>query len=83
MSDEVKTAKEEKKTTKTGQAVTQKYTATKQTVSVMFRQNRKFDLHIGRNMVVFKGRETKEIPREWINHIDWVNVAKYFTIKGV
>lgn len=60
-----------------------KVQATKQTVSVMFRENRKFDLHVGREIVVFLGRETKEIPREWLCHPDFLQVGKYFTVKGV
>lgn len=52
-------------------------------VSVTFRQSRKYDLHIGRNMVTFKGRETKQIPAEWLKHKDWQNVSKLFVVKGV
>jgi len=33
------------------------------TASIMFKENRKFDLHIGREMVTFRGREIKQIPR--------------------
>lgn len=52
-------------------------------VSIIFRGSRKFDLHIGRNMITFKGRESKRIPVEWLKHKDWTNVAKYFIVKGV
>jgi hypothetical protein len=52
-------------------------------VSVTFRQNRKFDLHVGRNIVVFEGMETKEIPIEWLEHPDFIQAKKYLVIKGV
>jgi len=52
-------------------------------VKVMFRENRKFDLHIGRQMITFKGRETKEIPVPWVQHKDFESVKKYFVVKGV
>jgi hypothetical protein len=52
-------------------------------VTITFRDNRKFDLHIGRNMVTFNGRESKPIPSSWLTHGDWQNVKNYFLIKGV
>jgi len=58
-------------------------TVNKDTVSVIFRENRKFDLHIGRDMVTFKARERKDIPKKWLKHPDWKNVSKYFVVKGV
>lgn len=52
-------------------------------VSVVFRENRKFDLHIGREVITFTSRERKDIPKEWLKHRDWQNVSKYFVVKGV
>jgi hypothetical protein len=52
-------------------------------VTVVFRQNRKFDLHVGRSVLVFEGREAKQIPKEWLQHPDFKQVAKYFVVKGV
>ena len=53
-------------------------------VSIMFRENRKFDLHIGRNMITFKGRENKQVPASWLKHKDWTpQIAKKFIVKGV
>lgn len=52
-------------------------------IDVMFRENRKFDLHVKRQMITFMGRETKKIPIEWLEHKDFTQVAKYFVIKGV
>lgn len=58
-------------------------TVNKDMVSVIFRENRKYDLHIGRDMVTFMARELKKIPKSWLRHKDWDNVAKYFIVKGV
>lgn len=56
---------------------------TKEYVNVTFRENRKFDLHIGRDMVTFLARETKKIPKEWLSHPDFKQAAKRFIVKGV
>jgi hypothetical protein len=61
----------------------QKVVGTKQTVTVVFKQDRKFDLHVGRETMVFLGREAREIPREWLDHRDFRQVQKYFVVKGV
>lgn len=53
------------------------------TVMVMFREDRKFDLHVGRNVIVFRGRENKPIPIEWLKHPDFLQQAKKFVVKGV
>ena len=53
------------------------------TVTVTFRENRKFDLHVGREMVTFMGRESKKIPASWLNHQGFIQVRKYFVVKGV
>jgi hypothetical protein len=53
------------------------------TVSVTFLENRKYELHIGRSEITFMGRETKQIPAEWLDHIDFQNVKHYFAVKGV
>ena len=52
-------------------------------ISVTFKDMRKFDLHVGRDMVTFKGRETKTIPADWLKHSDFIQVSKYFIVKGV
>jgi len=51
-------------------------------VNIMFRETRKFDLHIGRNMITFRGRETKPVPKEWTDHKDFKPVESLFVIKG-
>lgn len=58
-------------------------TAKVKKISIQFKENRKFDLHIGRNMVTFFGRESKQIPENWLSHKDWQSVKNYFLIKGV
>ena len=52
-------------------------------VTVTFRENRKHDLHIGRKMVTFTARETKQIPAQWLKHPDWASESRYFIVKGV
>jgi len=49
---------------------------------ITFRENRKFDLHIGRNMITFKGRETKPVPIAWLDHKDFKMVEHLFVRKG-
>lgn len=52
-------------------------------VGVMFRENRKFDLHVGRDMITFMGREQKQIPVSWTKHKDFKQVQSLFVVKGV
>lgn len=54
-----------------------------ETVNVMFRENRKFDLHVGRDMITFRGRESKPIPKSWLKHSDFIQVKRLFIVKGV
>lgn len=51
------------------------------TVFATFRENRKYDLHIGRRVIVFTARETKEIPESFLNHSDWAQASKLFVIR--
>lgn len=53
------------------------------TVKVVFRQNRKFDLHIARQVIEFGPHETREIPAAWLDDPAFKQAAKYFTVKGV
>jgi hypothetical protein len=63
---------------------TKKVTASGSTVSVTFLENRKFELTLGNKiMMTFLGRETKQMPSEWLDHIDWQNIKMYFMVKGV
>ena len=50
-------------------------------VSVTFKENRKYDLHIGRNVIVFLARETKEINAKFLTHPDWIQAKNLFNIK--
>jgi hypothetical protein len=84
MSDEEKKDKKDKPTdTFSGEMKPEKKKGAVQMVTVTFMENRKFDLHIGRSIMTFMGRETKQIPAEWLNHRDWQNIKHYFGIKGV
>lgn len=49
--------------------------------TVTFKENRKYDLHIGRNVIVFKARETKKIPAAYLLHSDWEQASKLFLVK--
>jgi hypothetical protein len=57
-------------------------TENEKTIMIKFKENRKFDLHIGRHMKTFFGRETLPVPAKWLLHKDWQNVKKYFIVKG-
>lgn len=61
---------------------TEKKKPKKKMKKIIFRQNRKFDLHIGRKIYVFRGTEEKELSEEELNHPDFLQVSHYFTIKG-
>lgn len=53
-----------------------------ETVSVMFRQNRKYELKLGRKIFIFEGREKKSIPKSLIDHKDFTPIIKkYFVIQ--
>jgi len=52
-------------------------------VKIMFLEERKYDLHVGREMITFRGRETKAIPRAWLKHPDFIQMSKLFVVKGV
>lgn len=53
-------------------------------VSLSFRYNRPFDLHIGRYLYRFEPHQKREdIPSKVLDHIDFQNVKKYFVINGV
>jgi hypothetical protein len=51
-------------------------------ISLTFRKNRKYDLHIGRKMHTFQGRESKDFPKSILDHKDFTeSVRKNFVIK--
>lgn len=51
-------------------------------IAITFKENRKYDLHIGRDMITFKGREEKLIPRTWLAHPDFKQAANLFIVRG-
>jgi len=53
----------------------------KSTVDITFKGNRKYDLHVARQIVTFRGREKKDIPVEWLKHPDFKCVSHNFIIK--
>ena len=75
-----------KNAAKTGEQVTppaQQVGKTTKKVSIMFRENRKFDLHVGRDMITFMGRESKKVPASWLKHPDFLQQKIHFVVKGV
>ena len=48
---------------------------------ITFKENRKFDLHIGREVIVFKARESKPVPKRFLSHPDWFQVEKLFIVE--
>lgn len=53
------------------------------TVTITFRENRSFDLHIGREIFTFGPRETKPFPVEYLKHRDFIQQKSKFIVKGV
>lgn len=52
-------------------------------VELTFRENRMYELHIGRKVIRFNPRETKKIHADILIHADFTeNVKKLFIIKG-
>jgi hypothetical protein len=80
---EEKNKNEEKKHLYSGTLSNQNKKTIEKNINVQFRHNRKFDLHIGRNVVTFRGRVALPIPEKWLMHPDWKQVEKYFIVKGV
>lgn len=60
-----------------------KYKGTKsETVTLIFKENRKKELHIGRSVYTFYGPGSKlEVPRHVIEHPDFESQRNDFTIK--
>ena len=53
-------------------------------VTLTFKQNRTFELHIGRALVRFEGRESKTVPRSYLTHKDFTKqIADQFVIQEV
>lgn len=53
-------------------------------VEMIFKQNRTFDLHIGRIVYRFEGRQKKRLPKSILNHPDWTNqIARLFVVKEI
>jgi hypothetical protein len=50
---------------------------------VVFRGNRKFMLRVGREYFDFGPMEAKQMDPSVLQHPDFVQVARYFTVKGV
>ena len=49
--------------------------------TIIFKDNRSYDLHIGKSLFKFGPKESKDVPEWVINHKDFENASKYFVIK--
>ena len=56
----------------------------KKEVSLTFKENRAYELHIGRQIYRFEGRESKIVPRSVLVHKDFTErISKKFVIREV
>jgi hypothetical protein len=51
--------------------------------SITFLEDRKFELFVGGEQFTFLGTETKQIPASYLEHPDFIQQKKYFSVKGV
>ena len=51
------------------------------TVTLVFKQNRKKELHIGKEVYTFWGASRLQVPRSVIEHPDFESQRKYFLVK--
>ena len=59
-------------------------TVEKEEVTLTFKENRSYELHIGRSIYRFKGRESKRVPSSILAHKDFTErVSKKFVIREV
>lgn len=52
-------------------------------VVITFKENRSYDLHIGRKIITFGPRESKTVPVTYLKHRDFLQQRSKFNIKGV
>jgi len=53
-------------------------------VILMFRGNARYELRIGRNYIIFNGREKKKVSSKIIEHPDFTpSIAKRFSVQEV
>lgn len=59
------------------------YGASKE-VFLTFKENRSYELHVGRDILRFEGRETKKVTEAMLRHKDFTeSVAEKFVIREV
>ncbi len=56
---------------------------TVKTVTITFRENRSFELHVGRQIKKFGPRESRPIPITWLKHRDFIQQKSKFIVKGI
>jgi len=51
-------------------------------VRLVFKGNRTFELHIGRTLYRFEGRESKYVPKSVLDHKDFTEQIKQYFVIG-
>lgn len=67
---------------KTGEKKAPVEKAVGKTVTLIFRENRRRELPVGREVFVFEGRKPVTVPAWVIEHRDFKAVAGEFAVKG-
>ena len=52
-------------------------------ISLTYRKNRSYELHLGKEVIKFLPKETKILSREILDHKDFEQAAKNFVIKEI
>lgn len=52
-------------------------------VLITFQQNRRFELHVAGDMIIFGPYESKALPRKIIKNPDFQQVAGFFNVQEV
>lgn len=60
-----------------------KVPAKKKQLTITFRHNRTFELHIGHEVMRFEGRQTKAVDISILKHPAFIQARKDFNIKGI
>ena len=53
------------------------------TYQITFNQNRSFDLHVNRQVLLFREEKSQIVTEDFINHPDFIQQSGYFTIKEI
>lgn len=51
--------------------------------TITFKENRRFEMTVNREFYVFEGRQSITVDADFLDHPDFQNKRKYFSIKGI